>query len=525
MLLVMKKRYFKTNYIMIAFALLFACVSCVNDLDTVPLDEDIKTGDNVLTDADSYKQLLAKCYAGLILGGQTGVDGDPDISSIDGGFSSYLRLLWNHQELPTDEAIVAWNDGNLRDLHDQDWDSSNEFVTAMYYRITLQITYCNNLIKLTEGKSEFKAYSDEARALRALSYYHMLDMFGRGPFVTEEDEVGSFFFPEMATQQELFNYIELELTSIESDLADPMTNEYGRAEKGLAWAILAKMYLNAEVYIGAPKYTEAITYSNKIINGGYSIEPDYANLFLADNHLRTNEIIFPITSDGSSTQTWGGMTFIIHSTVGGDMPASESGIDGGWGGNRTTKAFVNLFPDVTGTDNRGMFYTEGQNLEIGDIFNFRDGYALRKFKNITSTGAVGSNLSFPDTDFPLYRLSDFYLMYAEAVLRGGAGGDMTTATGYVNELRERAYGDTSGNITEADLTLNFILDERARELHWECHRRTDLVRFGQLTTGDYNWPWKGAVADGKTTDAKYNVFPIPSSDINANPNLSNISGY
>lgn len=521
----MNKSYFKTNYIMIAFALLFACVSCVNDLDTVPLDEDIKTGENVLTDANSYKQLLAKCYAGLILGGQTAVDGDQDISSINGGFSSYLRLLWNHQELPTDEAICAWNDGNLRDLHDQDWDSSNEFVTAMYYRIALQITYCNNLIKLTEGKAEYKAFSDEARALRALSYYHMLDMFGRGPFVTEKDEVGSFFFPEMATQQELFTYIETELTTIESELAEPMTNEYGRADKGLAWAILAKMYLNAEVYIGTPKYTEAITYCNKIIDDGYSIESDYANLFLADNHLRTNEIIFPIAADGNSTQTWGGMTFLLHSTVGGDMPASESGIDGGWGGNRTTKAFVNLFPDATGTDKRGMFFTEGQNLEIEDIFNFRDGYALRKFKNITSTGAVGSNLSFPDTDFPLFRLADFYLTYAEAILRGGSGGNMATAVGYINELRERAYGNTTANITEADLNLDFILDERGRELYWECHRRTDLIRFGKLTGADYNWPWKGAVAEGTSTNAKYNVFPIPSSDINANPNLSNITGY
>lgn len=328
---------------MIAFALLFACVSCVDDLDTEPLAENLKTADKVLTDAESYKQLLAKCYAGLVLGGQKGVDDDPDISGINGSFSSYLRLLWNHQELPTDEAICAWNDGNLRDLHDQDWDNSNEFVTAMYYRISLQIAYCNNLIKLTSDKPEYKAFSDEARVLRALSYYHMLDMFGRGPFVTEKDDVGSFFFPEMATQQQLFDYIELELTTIESELADPMTNEYGRADKGLAWAILAKMYLNAEVYISTPKYTEALTYCNKIIGGGYSIESDYANLFLADNHLRTNEIIFPISSDGNSSQTWGGMTFIIHSTVGGDMPASESGIDGGWGGNRTTKAFVELF--------------------------------------------------------------------------------------------------------------------------------------------------------------------------------------
>ncbi|MDQ1771945.1 RagB/SusD family nutrient uptake outer membrane protein [Labilibaculum sp. A4] len=521
----MNKRYYKTNYIMIAFALLFAFVSCTDDLNTEPLDEDIKTEKTVFTDAESYKQLLAKCYAGLILGGQTAVDGEPDISSIDGSFSSYLRLLWNHQELPTDEAICAWNDGNLRDLHDQDWTASNEFVTAMYYRITLQITYCNNLIKLTNGQSEYKAFNDEARALRALSYYHMLDMFGRGPFVTEEDEIGSFFFPEMATQQQIFDYIESELTTIETELAEPGTNEYGRADKGLAWAILANMYLNSEVYIGVPKYTEAITYCNKIIGGGYSLESDYANLFLADNHLRTNEIIFPILSDGNSTQSWGGMAFILHSTVGGDMPASESGLDGGWGGNRTTKSFVNLFPDVTGTDKRGMFFTEGQNLEIGDIFNFRDGYALRKFKNITSTGAVGSNLSFPDTDFPLYRLADFYLIYAEAVVRGGTGGNMATAVGYINELRERAYGNASENITASDLTLDFILDERGRELYWECHRRTDLVRFGKLTSGTYNWPWKGAVADGKATDAKYNVFPIPSSDINANPNLSNISGY
>ena len=520
----MNKKYFKTNYIMIAFALLFACVSCEDDLNTTPLSEDLATADKVLTDAESYKQLLAKCYAGLILGGQNGVDDNQDIGSINGSFSSYLRLLWNHQELPTDEAICAWNDGNLRDLHDQDWNSNNEFVTAMYYRINLEIAYCNNLIQLTEGKSEYDAFKNEARVLRALSYYHMLDMFGRGPFVTEKDRIGSFFFPEMATQQQLFEYVESELLAIENELMDPGTNEYGRADKGLAWAILAKLYLNAEVYIDTPKYTEAITYCNKIIDS-YSLEADYENLFLADNHLRTNEIIFPITSDGNNTQTWGGMTFIIHSTVGGDMPAIESGVDGGWGGNRTTKAFVNLFPDVTGTDGRGLFWTEGQNLEIGDIFNFRDGYALRKFRNVTSTGAVGPNLSFPDTDFPLYRLADFYLVYAESVLRGGDGGTTSAAVDYINELRERAYGDISGNITESDLTLDFILDERARELYWECHRRTDLVRYNRLTGGTYNWPWKGAVAGGTSTDAKYNVFPIPSSDINANPNLSNISGY
>ncbi|NQU55123.1 MAG: RagB/SusD family nutrient uptake outer membrane protein [Bacteroidetes bacterium] len=521
----MNKKYSIKYLLMTTVMALFTFVSCINDLDTLPLDEDLLTADK-LTDDESYKGMLAKCYAALVVGGQTGVDGEPDISSIDGGFSSYLRQLWNHQELTTDEAICAWNDGNLRDLHDMDWTPSNEFVTAMYYRITLEIAYCNNLISLTNDQDEFKAYNTEARLLRSLSYWHLLDMFGTGPFVTDEDPVGSFFFPEQATAQQLFDYIESELTTIENDLLAPRTNEYGRADKGVAWMILAKLYLNAEVYTGTAKYSECVTYTKKIIDDGYSLETDYKNLFLADNHLRDNEIIFPIVCDGDHTQTWGGMTFLVHSTVGGDMPAAESGIDGGWGGNRTTKSFVNLFEDISGdTDSRAMIWTEGQNLEIGDIFTFRDGYALRKFKNITSEGVTGKNLSHPDTDFPMFRYADALLMYAEATVRGGSGGDMSSALGYVNDIRERAYGDDSGNIAEADLTLDFILAERGRELYWECHRRTDLRRFGLLSGGDYIWPFKGAAAEGKTVDSKYDVFPIPNSDVNANPNLTQTAGY
>ena len=516
----------KFNYtIWVLLLILASTVSCVNDLDTLPLDEDLLTADK-LTDDESYKGMLAKCYGAFVVGGQTGVDGNPDISSIDGGFSSYLRQLWNHQELTTDEAICAWNDGNLRDLHDMDWTASNEFVTAMYYRITLEISYCNNLISLTNGQDEFKAYNTEARLLRALAYWHLLDMFGTGPFVTDEDPVGSFFFPEQASSQQLFDYIESELTAIEDDLAAPRTNEYGRADQAVAWMILSKLYLNAETYTGTAKYTECITYTNKIIDAGYSLEPEYQNLFLADNHLRTNEIIFPLASDGEHTQTWGGMTFLIHSTIGGDMPASQSGVDGGWGGNRMTKAFTNLFSDLSGeTDRRAIIWTEGQNEEIDDIFNFRHGYASRKFKNITSGGVVGANLSHPDTDFPLFRYADALLMYAEAVLRGGSGGDMATAVDYINDIRERAYGDDSGNIAEADLDLDFILDERGRELYWECHRRTDLRRFGKLAGGDYIWPWKGAVKDGMAVNDKFNVFPIPDSDLSANPNLTPTSGY
>ena len=104
-------------------------------------------------------------------------------------------------------------------------------------------------------------------------------------------------------------------------------------------------------------------------------------------------------------------------------------------------------------------------------------------------------------------------MYAEAVLRNGEGGDIGTAIGYINELRNRAYGNTDGNISQGDLDLPFILDERARELYFEGTRRIDLVRFGQFTGDAYLWPWKGNVKEGIATDSYRDIFPIPASDL------------
>src|SRR5690606_4104966 len=126
---------------------------------------------------------------------------------------------------------------------------------------------------------------------------------------------------------------------------------------------------------------------------------------------------------------------------------------------------------------------------------------------------------FPDTDYPLFRLADVYLMYAEAVLRGGSGGNTATALQYINELRTRAYGKASRNITAAGLTLDFILDERARELNWEACRRTDLIRFGKFTGSNYLWPWKGGVKDGRGVEDWRILYPLPASDVTANPNL------
>jgi hypothetical protein len=117
-----------------------------------------------------------------------------------------------------------------------------------------------------------------------------------------------------------------------------------------------------------------------------------------------------------------------------------------------------------------------------------------------------------------------HLIYAEATLRGGSG-DASLALDYVNDLRERAFGNDLFNITSAELNLQFILDERARELYWEGHRRTDLIRYNQLTTDTYLWPWKGNVSSGTAVDPKYNIFPVPAANRIANPNLTQNSGY
>jgi hypothetical protein len=126
---------------------------------------------------------------------------------------------------------------------------------------------------------------------------------------------------------------------------------------------------------------------------------------------------------------------------------------------------------------------------------------------------------------PIFRLAEQYLIYAEAVLRGGGGGDATTALGYINKLRTRAYGNTSGNITAGQLTTNFILDERARELFWEGFRRTDLVRYGLFTSSSYLWPFKGGAKGGTGVADFHNIYPIPDADRSVNPNLKQNPGY
>ena len=515
--------------------LLFA-VSCEKDLEREPITD--VTSASVYKDFANYPSALGKLYAGLALGGQSGGDGNADVSGIDGGFSNYLRQFYNMQVLTTDEAVVGWNDDGLPDLHKMTWNTTNPFINAIYYRIYNVIAVSNEFIKNTSDGSlaangitganatEAKYMRAEARFLRAQSYYHALDLFGNVPFVDENTPAGEL--PKRITRAELFTWVESELLAVANDLKDPKTNEYGRADKASAGMLLAKLYLNAGVYTGTTRYADCKkALDDYVLTAGYAIDTNFADTFKGDNNLST-EIIFPIISDPAHAQSYGNVSYLINAagigkTDGIDLqPAFYLGSSGQWGGNKTTKEFISLFSPG---DKRAMFDKRDGLIEfITDLSKDRQGYRITKFTNIRRNGtyiAGGSDSNFVDTDFPLFRLSDAYLMAAECAING-AGSLDATVLGNLNKLRQRAGMPT---VTAAAVNSKFLIDERGRELFWECHRRTDLIRFGKFTGASKIWQWKGGVKNGSGTEEFRNLMPIPSKTIQANPTLKQNPGY
>jgi hypothetical protein len=534
----------KINYLILVSITIFS-ISCSKRLDLEP-PIGLSSVD-VYKDADNYEKVIAKLYAGMSLSGLHGPSGNPDIVGIDEGFSQYIRVLWNLQELPTDHAICRWNDVGIPEMCKMEWSADNSFVKAMYSRIYFQIPIANVFIKessdesmndkgfTTEQQNEIRIYRAEARFLRALSYYHAMDLFGSVPFVDESTPIG-VFYPQQIERAELFDWLENELIAIENTLTTPSQVPYGRASQAAAQSLLAKMYLNAEVYTGTSRWSDCITYCNKVINSGaFALDNNYSNLFMADNHS-SSEIIFPICFDGQYTQTWGGTTFLICAALGSTMDASDYGMNNGWNGLRATPTFVNIFTDST-LDTRWKFHTSGekvisgdtvtiyQDVNIGEVLtNCPDtsGYLVGKFSNLDQMGNPGSHVSLThsDTDFPMFRLADVYLMLAEASLQNGDAG---TALTYMNYIRERAYQGSSYNFSS--VTLNDVLEERSKELYWECTRRTDLIRYNKFTGSDLLWSFKGGATDGSSVDNRFNLYPLPTYDIVNNPNLVQNSGY
>ncbi len=516
--------------------------SCAKKLDLYPVND--LTPEKAYATVAGYKSVLAKIYGTLSITGNAGPAGAPDIAGglDEGSQVAFIRGFFNCQELPTDEAVVAWNDQTIKDFHGLKWTSGDPFLKGMYARPIYNITLINEYLReSTDDKlaargitgadaTDIRNSNAEARFLRAFNYWVMMDLFGRSTFINENDPVGAVT-PGEKKRDELYSFIISELSAIENALPAAKTAEYGRVDRGACWALLARIYLNAKTYIGTEKNTEALTYAKKVIDAGYTLHPDYRELFMADNDKCTDELIFTANCDGLRTQAYGNTTFFVHAAAGDDH--DEFGVGGGWYGYRSTKAFALKFPDRSGTtDKRAMFVTSSfgisdAQIEISDVGNFSNGLHVNKYRNIRSDGGNASdpNRNFSDVDFPIFRLAEMHLIYAEATLRGGSGGDAALALDYINKLRQRAFGSNLYDITSTDLTLEYILDERARELYWEGHRRTDLIRYNLLTTDTYLWPWKGNVSSGTAVDAKYNLFPIPAANRIANPNLTQNPGY
>ena len=536
------KKYIETIKNLFAVILITSVVaSCTNDLNIVPEDDQTVLSEALFENEDAYLEVLAGVYANLSL---TGVDGpgSSNIQGLDAGTSQYGRVLLYLQTLSADQMIWSYeNDPGTREIQRNVWTAQNPLIVGMFSRAMVTVSFANNFLRETTAeklaarkvsdatKADIVTFRAEARLLRAMAYYHMMDLFGKAPMVIETDPTAGFFPPQV-NRKELFTFIETELKAIEGDLMAPRTNDHGRADKAVAWMLLTKMYLNANVYIGEDKNTECITYAKNIISGGFSLADEYAHIFMADNNTNsaTKEIIFPLISDGLITQNYGPTTVMINGQVGSlEENGAALGVGaGGWGGAlRVRKQFVQLFDGgIFASDSRNTIISGTRDIEITDISDKDAGYVIEKYSNATSTGTFGSDQTFVDTDFPLFRLADVYLMYAEAHLRGGAGGSNADMETYINSLRTRA-NNPQNNLTAADITLDFILDERSRELHWEAHRRQDLVRYGKFTGGNYNWTWKGNASNGIALPAHMDVYPIPTSSLASNPNLTQNADY
>ncbi len=531
----------------------FAMSSCVKDLEVFPLDSNVLSADKVYVDAESYAKGLNKIYSVWALSGQNGA-GSSDIAGLDPGNTVLLRAWWTVQENTTDNTNCSWPDTWVPSINRLNWSTAQiEPLEGVYQRGMYIVALVNDFLKNLESAPadvDQSLYSAEARFGRALAYYVLMDLYARPPFITESNYS---LAPAPLERAELFAWIEGELLQIKGALPVKAA-QYGRADQGAVNTLLARMYLNAEVYTGANRYSDCVAMCNEIIGLGYELADNYAELFLADNGENTNankEIIYPIMFDGETTQSYG-IGAILLGSRGSNSGPETYGCVTGWAGFRATGNLVRIFEFADSDesnwssenilDKRGMFDSEGKSIDISttSIETFStEGWSVYKYSNLKSDGTGGSNTAYPDTDFPMFRLADVYLMYAEAVARGGQGGDISTAVNYVNKLRERGYGDSNHNIDSAWLTATAsvggsssssvkfgnILNERNRELYWEGTRRTDLIRFGLFTSSSYVWADKGGVISGVGVSDRYNLFPIPQTDMGVNANLVQNPGY
>lgn len=525
----------KISYVFSFLVIILSFLSCMDDLEVRSEDDRFTSEDEFYSQPGAYEQAIAGVYSNLVITGPNGPESS-NLGGIDAGFSQYIRVWWNLQNMTSDETIWSYEgDTGTRELNRSIWDGNNPFFRGFYSRVMFQVALCNEFLRQStpeklnsrgisaNEQAEIASYRNEARALRAMAYYHLMDTFGQAIFLTESNQVGES--GPAYNRQQLFSFIENELLEVMPNLFAPNAAPYGRLDQGFARMVLAKIYLNANVYIGQDKNQECMNILDPIM-GAYTLESNYLDNFKADNDT-SSEIIFGVPQDGIRSQTYSAITVMINGQVG---SLEANGLDfgvtqGGWGGAlRVRKQFAQKFADTQyDNDTRNTLITGSRNVDITDIANRDQGYIVGKFSNITSTNMVGSNQTFPDTDFPMFRLADAYLMWSEAQVRRD-GSANSTSLGYINSLRTRA-NNPNNNLSTSDVTLDFILDERSRELYWEGHRRQDLIRFNKFTGSAYNWAWKGNSANGIPIPNHFKLFPFHPATLGANPNLTQNPGY
>ncbi|MBQ8500767.1 MAG: starch-binding outer membrane lipoprotein SusD [Bacteroides sp.] len=530
----MKLRYLK-SLLPAAFSasLVLGMASCVNDLDINPIHPQY-------TSVFNQDESFAKLYASLSLTGQAGPNGNPDIASDDEGKSAFYRSMFTANEYGTDELIWTWMDPGIPELIYIRWNSSDGNIEMLYNRIGYNITLCNYFLDKTEELTDEATVKQraEARFLRAYYYTQFMDLFGKAPF----KEHFSDDIPVQKSRSEIFKYIEDELSAIENDMYGANQAPYGRVDVAANWLLRARNYLNAEIYTGTPRWSDAATYAGKVIEDtDYDLCSNYAELFMADNGENADakkEIIFPLAQDGIKSKSYGGSYFLVAATRIAGMPSW--GTSDSWSCIRSREKLISKFFENTedapltesvdelieaANDDRALFYsgTGGgkRQVKLETVTKFTDGFSCVKWTALKSDGNNGQDVSVPDTDIPLFRLAEAYLIRAEANLRQGTVAKSEILKD-INKLRKRANATLA---TEDDITLDYILDERSRELYYEGHRRTDLVRYDYFTTNKYLWDWKGGVAEGTSVSSIYNVYPIPDSDINSNDNMEQNEGY
>lgn len=535
-----------------AALLALGTTACVGDLNVTPIDPNYQ----VIEDAAAMDNLFNKCYATLAMAGNSDVDGDVDVDGIDGGTSGFVRQMWNANELTSDEAICAWGDEGIPGFNFNSYDGSHPMLRGYYYRLYTAITFCNRYLSLAEEMNPDPVKVAEIRFLRALEYYLALDAFGgRIPFVTVFSSLGLIAPAGRINEDgyegyEVYDFIEKELTEIEGILAPARVAKegedgYGRVDQVAAWMLLTRLYLNAGVYTGTPQWGKAKEYAQKVISSSYKLFTDetvngytaYERLFMGNNGSNGAQVesIFSLAQDGATTASWGCTLFLIASTHDANLPAW--GTSEAWGGNRALPELVDKFfpaknaPEsalpaamqAASGDDRALFESRGRTYSIDKWGTFTNGFAVTKFNNIYSDGGASHDAQYVDTDFFFFRVAEAYLSYAEADARQNGGQATEDGLEKLNAVRARAHARA---LQSADLRT--ICDEWSREFYFEGRRRSDLIRFGYYGGNtSYTWTYKGSadVYEGTPFPAYRNVFAIPTTDIVANGNLTQNTGY